>query len=210
MDRYYNHPDNRGWMNLFRRWARSEIFRMVWGINKGLYGRDFIEFAETHLNLPESTVYEVKPVVNGLDTNTIKQFHGILDRNFTEKYSKWEDSLKNPKADKHKIYKMTNNIKIKDKSVLFVMGIALLTKEKIDTMKLEFIVVRDYLQRMGLGKQIFDEIVNDLNKEGKEITTLCTEIREDTPETIQSFNYCLGFRKKEVVGNVIVLEMKIV
>ncbi len=208
MDRYYNYPDNRGWMNLFRRWARSEIFKMVWSINKGLYGRDFKEFAESHLNLPRSSVYKVEKVDNGVDVNTIEQFEEILERNFKNKFRGRIHTLKNPIKDIHKVYTMTNYLKIMDPNVPFVMGIAFLTKKGNNTMMIEFIVIRDYLQRMGLGKQIFKEILDDLKKEeNKEITKLSVDIPKDTPNSkqIQSFYYRLGFREK---GD-LVFEMKI-
>lgn len=200
MDRYYNHPDNRGWMNLFRRWARSETFRMVWSINKGLYGRNFKEFAEARLNLPKSddeNFYVKKPEKCGLKKNIIDEFEDVLKNTQKEKYEEWIEILKNPGKGNGEIWTI-KNCKVGGKEKPFVMGIALLTKgnKNPDTMKLEFIIVRDYLQRMGLGKLLFDKILKDLKEEGK-ITTLYTKIRKDTPKPFKDFYYRLGFRKKK-------------
>ena len=201
LDRYYNYPDNRGWMNLFRRWARSEIFRMVWSINKGLYGRNFKEFAETHLNLPKSSEYKFNREEEPLGDNVTNEFTDILKRNqkekdekWKEKYGKWIEILKDPKKENGEIWTIKND-KVGGKGNPFVMGIALLTKKEEGTVMLEFIVVRDFLQRMGLGKLLFDEILKDLKE--RKIDTLCTEIRKDTPKPIKDFYYRLGFREEK-------------
>ncbi len=46
------HPDNRGAMNLFRRWARSEFFRSVYPVVRSIYGQEFQRFCEEQLRLP--------------------------------------------------------------------------------------------------------------------------------------------------------------
>lgn len=51
LDEFHAHPLNRGWMNLFRRWATASQFRALWPTVRGTYSRPFIDFAETHLSL---------------------------------------------------------------------------------------------------------------------------------------------------------------
>lgn len=46
------HPDNRGAMNLFRRWARSEFLRSVYPVVRSVYGQEFQKFCEDQLRLP--------------------------------------------------------------------------------------------------------------------------------------------------------------
>src|SRR5262249_23578775 len=48
---YHAHPLNRGWMNAFRRWTRSEVFRKYWLLLRGEYSWDFVRFCESELNL---------------------------------------------------------------------------------------------------------------------------------------------------------------
>ena len=52
---HYAHPLNRGWMNLFRRWATTPMFRRCWPIICGTFSRAFVEFAECHLYVPQSS-----------------------------------------------------------------------------------------------------------------------------------------------------------
>src|SRR5438105_11625465 len=51
--RFHAHPLNRGWLNLFRRWTATPTMRLLWPSLKSTYSRDFVAFAEYHLNLPE-------------------------------------------------------------------------------------------------------------------------------------------------------------
>lgn len=51
LDEFHAHPLNRGWMNLFRRWAASARFHALWPTLRGAFSRPFVDFAETHLNL---------------------------------------------------------------------------------------------------------------------------------------------------------------
>lgn len=75
------HPLNRGWMNLFRRWASAPSFRQWWPILCGSFSRSFVEFAERHLHLPTSAelAYGRRP----LDQTAVASLRGLLDREWT-------------------------------------------------------------------------------------------------------------------------------
>jgi len=47
----YDHPDNRGWMNLFRHWSWAPMFRVTWAVTASTYGARFQSFCERHLEL---------------------------------------------------------------------------------------------------------------------------------------------------------------
>jgi len=51
LDTEYAAPSNRGWMNLFRRWALSRMFRFTWAATAGTYSARFQSFCEFHLSL---------------------------------------------------------------------------------------------------------------------------------------------------------------
>lgn len=48
---YRDHHVNRGWMNLFRRWAEAPLFRCSWAVSIGTYSLDFQMFCEDVLSL---------------------------------------------------------------------------------------------------------------------------------------------------------------
>jgi hypothetical protein len=47
----YDHPDNRGWMNLFKHWSWAAMLRVTWTICASNYGARFQTFCERHLGL---------------------------------------------------------------------------------------------------------------------------------------------------------------
>lgn len=49
--RYRDHYFNRGWMNLFRRWAQAPYFRCAWAVSIGTYSVGFQTFCEEALKL---------------------------------------------------------------------------------------------------------------------------------------------------------------
>ena len=44
LDRFANAPDNRGWMNLFRRWGRSPTFNTLFNEVRETFTREFVDF----------------------------------------------------------------------------------------------------------------------------------------------------------------------
>ncbi len=51
LDREYDNPDHAGWMNLFRHWAWSGMFRVTWTISGPTYGIRFANFCRERLEL---------------------------------------------------------------------------------------------------------------------------------------------------------------
>jgi hypothetical protein len=47
----FDHPDNRGWKNLFRHWSWSGMFCATWAVSAGIYGARFQRFCERQLDL---------------------------------------------------------------------------------------------------------------------------------------------------------------
>lgn len=51
LDTEHHAPSNRGWMNLFRRWSWSRMFRFTWMITAGTYSARFQSFCENQIGL---------------------------------------------------------------------------------------------------------------------------------------------------------------
>jgi hypothetical protein len=47
----YNHPDNRGWINLFRHWSWAGMLRVTWAVSASTYGARFQRFCQRRLDL---------------------------------------------------------------------------------------------------------------------------------------------------------------
>ena len=54
LEEEHGHPDNRGWMNLFRHWSWSTMFRLTYVICSSTYGARFQTFCERCLDLSQS------------------------------------------------------------------------------------------------------------------------------------------------------------
>ncbi len=55
---FSEHPLNRGWMNVFRRWTNSEIVNRHWAALRGQFSQDFVQFCKNELKL---VVYDIFP-----------------------------------------------------------------------------------------------------------------------------------------------------
>jgi hypothetical protein len=61
LEQEHDHPDNRGWMNLFKHWSWSGMFRATWAVCACTYGARFQEFCNRRLGLTVGGV-EVRPL----------------------------------------------------------------------------------------------------------------------------------------------------
>lgn len=51
LEREWRHPDNQGWINLFRHWSWSSMFQVTWTVTGSTYGLRFRDFCRQHLSL---------------------------------------------------------------------------------------------------------------------------------------------------------------
>jgi hypothetical protein len=52
LDNTWDHPDNSGWADMFKRWSASATFQSVWTESKMIYGIRFRLFCQRFLGLP--------------------------------------------------------------------------------------------------------------------------------------------------------------
>lgn len=67
LEEEHAHPDNRGWMNLFRHWSWSGMFRVTWAVCVATYGARFQQFCRRHLSLESGTLTLARPAAVGED-----------------------------------------------------------------------------------------------------------------------------------------------
>jgi len=51
LEQEWAHPDNQGWVNLFKHWSWSGMFRVTWAVSACTYGFRFVAFCERYLGL---------------------------------------------------------------------------------------------------------------------------------------------------------------
>ncbi len=82
----FDHPDNRGWINLFKHWSWSGMFRVTWAMCAGTYGARFQTFCKDYLDLDTGTIHIHQPCrlpPNVDDGAELLGAEGVL--NFVEK-----------------------------------------------------------------------------------------------------------------------------
>ena len=150
LEQEYKHPDNAGWMNLFKHWSWSAMFRATWMISASCYGSRFRGFCEHQLDLGPDSIGEIRitPTNNPQDPRL----------NFRER-----DLLANGQFNWHeqKLYLLELFIKRPDSPrdiiTQLTVGIAVVSKNH----KLAYFRVQDHLRRMGLARRIIQKIVLD-------------------------------------------------
>jgi hypothetical protein len=65
LERESNHPDNRGWMNLFRHWSSSSMFRVTWAVGASTYGARFQDWCDRAMGMKLGAVGAVPIVKKG-------------------------------------------------------------------------------------------------------------------------------------------------
>jgi hypothetical protein len=81
LEQQYAHPDNRGWINLFRHWSWAGMLRVTWAISAGTYGARFQRFCRRRLDLPVGRVICSNEFTDdsaeggGLPLNFVEKWH---------------------------------------------------------------------------------------------------------------------------------------
>lgn len=161
LDVYHKHPDNRGWMNLFRQLAWSGIFRVTYAISAANHGARFTNFCdrELHLNIGrvcladevelklESTKEEREQTAVGLGLNRTER---KLVEDFVEKQGT------QPKLWLCPFHLETADRRSKEDKQEFVIGFAILRAmaEMVQEVgrSLDYFRIQDHLRQMGLGR----------------------------------------------------------
>ena len=62
LEEYWDHPDNRGWMNYFHHWSGSAMVRYSWAICAPTYGARFQKFCAYRLDMEVGQVQCAEPI----------------------------------------------------------------------------------------------------------------------------------------------------
>lgn len=151
----YDHPDNRGWMNLFRRFAAAGMLRVAWALSGATYGARFQSFCEQHLGLGDVSLNAAPPVSvkevlartlgaqpSALEFNVLQALHAsgeAEDADFVVRFDLVMGSaLSAPPG---------------ESTFGFPVAFAVLRRSRAagEPTYLRYLRVSDHLQRMGLG-----------------------------------------------------------
>ncbi len=180
LEQYHDHPDNRGWMNLFKQWSWSGMFRTVWTVTASTYGARFQTFCARRLslNVGEVSIMSVEATKEGsrddirrdlLDRASV--MHGSHILNDVE-FDLIRIYLKERDADAIVLFRITpqgfptwdergKEVRNDDRygggelrSIAFQFGIALLHEDRI-----VYFRIQNHLRRMGLARRALKKLM---------------------------------------------------
>ena len=183
LEEQYEHPDNRGWINLFRHWSGSGMFRVTYAIACSTFGARFQQFCARRLALiPGEVDAEVsKPAAGESAADFVHRLQRERALNFaeTEEIAKLEldeggfDELVLLRLCVLDPSRMATTTACKQPGMTFTFGFALGSRKKIVYMR-----VQDHLRKMGLGQRALKRMMEaDLG-----YTDLVREVRARTPD----------------------------
>jgi hypothetical protein len=140
----YDHPDNRGWMNLFRHWSHSGMFRVTWAAVACTYGVRFQNFCLQKLAMElGAVVISKRPLLSGEEPTYLNPF----ERNMIARFR--AEAM--PHA---KVYVYALGLSAvpqagaaNDRPFLLPFGFALVRRHQLVGYR-----VQDHLRQMGLGR----------------------------------------------------------
>lgn len=152
LEEQYDHPDNRGWMNLFRHWSWAGMVRVTWAISANMFGARFQRFCRRRLDLPVGEVSCGDPVrfaemgpeagLNFLETNHVRRLVG-------ECFPKRKRSMSVVQLSLQVISPFSS-----EDRVAFAFPFAFALVDSIGGKRvLVYFRVRDHLRGIGLGRK---------------------------------------------------------
>ena len=148
----HSHPDNRGWMNLFRHWAWSGMFRVSWAISASSYGARFQSFCERQLGLSVLKTVEITEIKPGVDL--IDAGLNFVEADILDQFRAHTEFAASP------IYgfriTVENPVKSFPDSFVFgfTYGFALVHEKRVVCFR-----VQDHLRSMGLGRRALQAMI---------------------------------------------------
>jgi hypothetical protein len=150
----YDHPDNRGWMNLFRHWSWSGMFRVTYAITFSTYGARFQQFCRNRLDLTEGEI-KIEAKLDLLPF--LETAEKSLELNFLEieLIRKFEGKIAFDRIIPFCLCVKNQNVpdKKEESEIQYEFGFALALGTK-----LVYFRIQDHLRKSGLARKAFHEL----------------------------------------------------
>ncbi|MEJ2790542.1 MULTISPECIES: hypothetical protein [unclassified Pseudoxanthomonas] len=196
LERNWNHPDNRGWMNLFQHWSWVPIFRLTWALTLQTRGSRFVHFCERRLEIPRINHF-VKLELLSTQTRQMgskgwlrrflvaaRGFHRRGKINFLECALLCSPTVMRTVGDSSSYWLGIATIKMGEflaeggstSNVVdeLPVGIVLMTRENTSTTawSIKIFRIQDHLRRMGIGLAVMQSLLQQATIEQKPVRTI--------------------------------------
>ncbi len=183
-----DHPDNRGWMNLFRRWAWSSMFRASWAISASTFGARFQAFAERRYGLGTSEIVVRDPLASTaldlgdeeIESKTGLNFFEVeLLRLFRELHKERGFSVL---ALAFPVALPAAAISGRDQHLMMNCAFAVVGGER----RLFYFRVQDHLRKMGVARRALEQLLlTETITADPELATFGVDVPDDLRERAQ-------------------------
>jgi hypothetical protein len=173
LDQEHDHPDNRGWMNLFKHCAWSGMFRATFAISASNYGARFQMFCRRNLGLETGEV-DVVPQSEG-DKDQLN-FHEVQ---LLGEFRKTNDGRSGP--DQIELLQVvvrdiSNPVPTDAGALRFTFGITVVQGSNVVLFR-----VQDHLRKMGLARAALRKMVHEQGISSFDKTRLVSYLADTTP-----------------------------
>jgi len=147
LENQYDHPDCRGWMNLFRHWSWSPMFRATYAITAATLSERFQRFCKRRLDLDMG---QIELIGASLGEASLAELNfverGLIERGVSEKSVMERARIKLIRFELAIRYPAENESHIE--LLRFHFGFALLDGNRLIGLR-----IQDHLRRMGLARK---------------------------------------------------------
>jgi hypothetical protein len=185
LEQEYDHPDNRGWMNLFRHWSWAPTFRVAWTINAANHGARFQSFCERHLDLRLGTITVHTPALRLADleagtapASALNDLEHQLLGCFFRHYRDLRDQAQ------IFLLQMTSEGEVSGTSgaPAFTFGFAVVHRSGDTGSHLVYFRIQDHLRTMGLGRRALIGLIEQEHRVGRTLDLDLKEMPLDAAE----------------------------
>ncbi len=187
LEEHFEHPDNRGWINLFMHWAWAGMFRVTWAISACTYGAKFQRFCERRLKLGESQCVSAQNLGGASNQEGgpgVQQAHelpaALSDEALASVVRRYLNAYEITKVDRHiedrssqtdanagrrrSCYGFNLHVQNplnKTDGIEFCFGFALATYTD-DVVHIDYFRIQDHLRQMGLGRRAMEKLIHTI------------------------------------------------
>ena len=177
LEKYNGYALNRGWMNLFRRWAMTPIFQKLWPGLRGGYSRQFGEFVEEQL-LPGTVFQIVNQVPPAVVSRLLDEFD--RDRLSKEMAPEFTTTLNAPLILPSGALAAWSAVPESNPPFTETWGVAVVSQAATGNPYRLYVWVRGAYRNLGLGGKLLDEALSALRNAGL-TGKISVDLGEDKP-----------------------------
>ncbi|MBI1815037.1 MAG: patatin-like phospholipase family protein [Deltaproteobacteria bacterium] len=207
LDSEYAHPDNRGWMNLFKHWAWSGMLRTTWAMCASTYGARFQTFCDRRLDLGigEVVITEatgaVVPELNSVEIELIRYLPPPTNEAPVRRIFLLQMAVQAPPDDPTRDTSRPPTNSAAGPSLRLTFGFTVVdSAQRSQPGKIVYFRVQDHLRKMGLARLALGKLLTTkgLTLDGVEPVTMPTDASEvPRDEDLRHFKRLFESAKRE-------------